>query len=202
MGGWKPKRRGNHLATNPHQNHGERPINRPELRRDSVVHKEQRPQAQNSKYVAGVGNVPEFVITNVRYPSMFNFKEDRARSEYILSVSKFYPIKNMQPHRRRKVERQIEKVGEHNIITKSLDLAKEENRELLWQATLKWQARGINNYGKFEQDAMRICIDNAEALGIENVCLFVKGQLYGFCLYHESSDKRYVTAKHIEGDPC
>ncbi len=42
-------------------------------------------------------NVPEFVITNVRYPSMFNFKEDRARSEYILSVSKFYPIKICSP---------------------------------------------------------------------------------------------------------
>lgn len=145
-------------------------------------------------------NVPEFVIANVRYPSMFHFKEDRARSEYILPIARFYPIKNMQPHRRRKVERQIEKVGEHNIVTKSLDLNRQENRDFLWDVTLKWQPKGINNYGKLERDAMRICIDidNAEALRIENVCLFVGGKLYGFCLYHESSDKRYITVKHIK----
>lgn len=143
-------------------------------------------------------NVPEFVVSNVRYPAMFNFKEDRAHNEYVLPVSGFYPIKNMQGHRRRKVERQLARAEGQRIVTKSLDLSRQENRDFLWHAALEWQARGINNYGKLEQDAMKICIDAAEVLGIDNVCLFAGGELYGFCLYHIDQDKRYAAMKHIK----
>lgn len=143
-------------------------------------------------------NVPEFVVSNVRYPAMFNFREDRAHHEYILPVSGFYPIKNMQSYRRRKAERQLSKAGDVSMITESLDLSRRDNREFLWEATLKWQAKGINNYGKLEQDAIKICLNDAEELGVDNVCLFVNGELYGFCLYYLGHDKRYVAVKHIK----
>ena len=71
-------------------------------------------------------NVPEFVVSNVQYPAMFNFKEDRAHHEYILPVSGFYPRKNMQAFRRRKMERQLSKVGGESIVTVSLVRADEE----------------------------------------------------------------------------
>jgi len=143
-------------------------------------------------------NVPEFVVANVRYPAMFTFKEDRMHHEYILPIASYYPIKNMQGHRRYKVERQLGRVSDRTIVTKSLDLARQENRDFLWEATLKWQAKGINDYGKLEQDAMKLCFDNAELFGLDNVCLFVDDELYGFCLYEIGADKRYVAIKHIK----
>lgn len=143
-------------------------------------------------------NVPEFVISNVRYPSMFNFTEDRYHHEYILPVSGYYPLKNMQSHRRRKVERQLAKVGESNLVTRSLDLGRADNRDFLLRQAIEWQPKAINNYGKLEQDSIRICINNAEALGIDNVCLYVNGELYGLCLYHIERDRRYVSIDHVK----
>ncbi|MBX6334321.1 hypothetical protein IRY61_03215 [Candidatus Saccharibacteria bacterium] len=143
-------------------------------------------------------NVPEFVVRNVKYPEMFNFKNDRTHDEYILSISDYYPLKNMHAFRRRKVERQIARVGERNIVVKSLDLSSEENKDFLWRMAVAWQPRGINNYGKHELRAMRICIEQSEELGIENACLFVNGEMYGFCLYEIGSDTRYVGMRHIK----
>jgi hypothetical protein len=143
-------------------------------------------------------NVPEFVLGNIRYPTMFNFKEERIHNEYILPVSGYYPIKNMQAHRRRRVESQFAKARDDDIVTRSLDLGRSGNRDFLWHEMLKWQSKGINDYGKLEQDAMAICINNAEALGIDNVCLFVNGELYGFCLYHVERDRRYVSIDHVK----
>jgi len=137
-------------------------------------------------------NVPEFVIGSIQYPEMFHFKNDRARDEYVLGVSKFYPLNNMVGHRRRKVERMLHRIGEENIVVKSLDLDSAEDRQLLLDAAERWQGRNINNYGKMEMEAIKTSIINARVLGSENAALFVNGELYGFCLYATTMDRRYV----------
>jgi hypothetical protein len=143
-------------------------------------------------------NVPQFVISSVRYPEMFTFRGDRARDEYIVDATQFYPLKNMAGHRRRKVERSLSKWGEENIVVKSLDLGIPEHRDMLLDAAKRWQTKNINNYGKLEEDSIRTSIMDAEELGIENVCLFVDGQLHGFCLYAVPTDKRYITLNCIK----
>jgi len=143
-------------------------------------------------------NVPEFVISSVRYPEMFTFKGERCRDEYVLSATQFYPLKNMGGFRRRKVERVLRAVGEENIIVKSLDLDIAEHRDMLIDAALKWQAKNINNYGKLEEEAMRTAITHASILDTENACLFVDGQLHGFCLYVTPRDKRYILVHCIK----
>jgi hypothetical protein len=143
-------------------------------------------------------NVPEFVVRNVKYPDMFNFSNDRVYDEYVLSISDYYPIKNMNTFRRRKVERQLAKFDEKNIVIRSLDLGRKENRDFLWQMTQAWQPKGINNYGKHEMDAMKQCIEYSEKLGIDNVCMFVDGEMYGFCLYEIGVDGRYASIRHIK----
>jgi hypothetical protein len=143
-------------------------------------------------------NVPEFVISSVRYPEMFTFKGQRSRDEYVLDSSKFYPIKNMAGHRRRKVERIVQDVGEENIVVKSLDLQSAQNRDLLLNAAREWQGRNINNYGKMDEEAVTTSVMNSDALNTENACLFVNGQLHGFCLYVRPPDKRYVIIHYIK----
>lgn len=144
-------------------------------------------------------NVPEFVVSHVRYPEMFTFKSDRFYDEYILPIANFYPLGNMTSHRRRKVERQLTRVGEENIVAKSLALDQLKNKELILDTLNKWQAKGINNYGKLELDAIRACVESIEFLDLQNVCLFVNDELYGFCLYRiPEQDKRYAIVHHIK----
>lgn len=115
--------------------------------------------------------MPEFVIGKIQYPELFTFKEDRFYNEYIVPVSQFYPLKNMTEHRRRKVERLIKKVGEDNIVVKSLDLSDPVKCALLVEAAENWRPKNINEYGKVEGEAIALSIQHAEKLKTENICL-------------------------------
>jgi len=143
-------------------------------------------------------NVPEFVISHIRFPELFSPEEDRRQYEYILSVDKYYPLKNMVNHRRHRVERQLARMGEENMVVRSLDLRTAHNKKLLLDMAHKWWSRNINNFGKVEREAMAESVQHADELGIQNVCLFIKGELRGFCLYRRSQDKRYVIICHVK----
>jgi len=143
-------------------------------------------------------NVPEFVISHVRYPELFHFKSDRHRDEYVLGISKYYPIQNMPLHRRRKVSAVLRGMDEEDILVKSLDLNTAQDRDVLLDAESQWLNKNINSFGKLESEAIRSSVFNASAWGIENVCLFVGGQLYGFCLYLTPPDKRYIIVQSIK----
>jgi hypothetical protein len=143
-------------------------------------------------------NVPEFVVTNVQFHELFSFKEERQYSEYIYPISRFYPAKNMPLYWRKKVERRQKDIESGKMVVRSLDLNSETDSLLLLRAVNEWQSKGINDYGKVEQDTIRECIINAAPLEIDNMCLFVDGKLHGFCLYEVPSDKRYITVKHVK----
>lgn len=143
-------------------------------------------------------NVPEFVISSVRYPEMFSFRGERCRDEYVLSASQYFPLKNINGFRRHKVERILSEIGEDKIVVKSLDLHDRGQRDMLLDAALRWQAKNINNYGKLEIEAIKAAINHSEVLGSENVCLFVDGQLHGFVLYAVPTDKRYINVHCVK----
>lgn len=143
-------------------------------------------------------NVSEFVISNVQYPELFQFTEMRDKNEYIVPITRFYPLQNTPIYWRHRVRRLLRKIGEENIVVRSLDLSSAENRYMLYAAIDKWHTRGMNNFGVVERDAMIERITHADALDTKNLCLFVNDKLYGFCLYHTPHDKRYVTIKHIK----
>jgi hypothetical protein len=138
-------------------------------------------------------NVPEFVVNNVQYPEMFNFKSERCYDEYLLAVKDHYPVENMKSIWRRKVMRRLSDLKKHKVDAQSLDLSRQENKDLLLQALTSWQSRNINNYGKLEQLAVERGIRDAEQLGIEDICLFVDDELHGFCTYTLSEDKKLAT---------
>lgn len=143
-------------------------------------------------------NVPYFVLDHVRYPELFNFKEDRDFFEYIIDPHKFYPLENMTGFRRRKVERQLKELEPKGIVVRSLDLGAEDDLRLLLDTADACLGKNINNLGKVERDAMFEAILNARILDIENVCLFVGGELQGFCLYQYSRDGEYAMIAHIK----
>ncbi len=143
-------------------------------------------------------NVPEPVLRNIHYYDMFKFEEDRGANEYVMSLSQFYPLRNMAPHWKRKVEKSLKQYGVEKIVTQSLDLGIAKDKSILLKA-LKWRSKNpINDYGTVEEDAMLAKIRDAELLGIDNLCLFADGRLMGFCLFQIPTDKRYVIMRHIK----
>lgn len=143
-------------------------------------------------------NVPEFVVSNIRYTELFNSTEQRQFHEYVVDTSCFYPLKNMAAFKRRRVERVLRRVGEEKIILKSLDLHLVKDRELLVDTAEEWWHRNINDFGQVEREALMKCILNPDEYEVENLCLFVGKELYGFCIYHRPHDKRYVIIPHIK----
>jgi len=107
-------------------------------------------------------------------------------------------LKNMPIYWRRKVERIKGRLPKDAITVHSVDLSTEEDRQLLMKSVEMWQSRGINDYGKVEQDSIRECLWHSDELDIDNLCLFVNGKLHGFCLYTVSNDRRYIAVKHVK----
>lgn len=143
-------------------------------------------------------NVPELVVRSIRYTELFNSIEQRKYHEYIIDISSFYPLKNMSGFKRRRVERVLNRVEQEAVLIKSLDLEDEDDKQLLLQASKEWQQKNVNDFGLVEREAIERRISNAAEYGIENLCLFVNQELYGFCLYHWPVDKRYVFIPHIK----
>lgn len=143
-------------------------------------------------------NVPELVVSSIRYPDMFSAHEQRGYHEYIIPVSQYYPLKNVSDHRKRKIERQLRRIGEENVVVKSLDLRSTENKQLLLQSGLTWWRKNLSSLGKIEREAMKKAILHPNELGMENVCLFINDDLRGFCLYQIPSDKRFVILNHVK----
>lgn len=89
-------------------------------------------------------------------------------------------------------------MGEENILAKSVDLRTRHHQQLLLNTADAWWHRNINNFGTVERKSMEKAIRHAPELGIENVCLFINGELRGFCLYKVPADKRYVIVCHVK----
>jgi len=145
-----------------------------------------------------VVRVPEFVLGHLQYPELFVAKEDRSFSEYIYEVSKFYPLNHLISYRRHRVRKFLSAVGKENIVVKSLDLALPEHRRALLNHP--WPNTGINKLAKLEDEAIESSILQADLLGLENACLYVHGELQGYCIYSQPADKRYVIFKHAKVD--
>lgn len=144
-------------------------------------------------------NVPEFVLSYIRYHDLYDFTEERDRNEYVIPLSHFYPLKNMAPHWQRVVARLIHFFEDKRIVVNSLDMDIKNDKELLTSAAREWRTKNkINDFGSIEGDSIEAYINNSLTLGIDNLALFVNGKLWGFCLYQTSKDKKTVIMKHIK----
>lgn len=149
-------------------------------------------------------HVPEFVLSHIQYPELFTPKGERAFDELLLSVSKFYPLSQAPLFRRRRVRRFLADIDESRIVVKTLDLSMDINQQQLLTAAATWEKKGgvrLNHIAKNESEAMRTSITHADIAGIDNLCLFIDGELHGFSLHQLPHDRRYVTGLHVRTSP-
>jgi len=143
-------------------------------------------------------HVPECVTSNIQYPELFRFTPEPDYDEIVYDVSTLYPRSHLKPSKRARVEKFLSKAGgEEHVMLKSLDLRIPENQEQLLQCAREWRGGGFNFVAKLEEELLAKAIANADALDIENICLYVHGKLYSFMMYQLPTDKRYVIGTFI-----
>jgi hypothetical protein len=148
-------------------------------------------------------NIPQFVVDHIRYPDIFGFDFKSGDEDYIISLKRHSTLEEMPFYKRARIKKFVRNSG--NLEMKTLDLAVRANQKLLLDHADEWPHKGLNNIGKFEDDAMRACVKNAPKLGLKNVCLFEDGELITFNLYHEFSKPGYILIAHARLDysiPC
>lgn len=146
-------------------------------------------------------HVPEFTISSMQYPELFTFTAEQDYDECIFAVSGFCPLSHATKRTKTKIQKFLSRVDEDMIEVRSLDLRTKVNRQLLLTGANKWFRKGgFNDLGKLNEEALALAIDAATQLDIENICLFIDGELAGFQLYQAPADKRYVIGTFTKVD--
>jgi len=141
-------------------------------------------------------NVPDFVIDNLRYPELFQFKTDGGDDEYIISLQRFARIEQLPQHMRISIRKFVRAFGEDALQVKNLNLRLEHNRQLLQDTSEQWPLKGVNNMTKRGREVFPLSVQKGPHLGMRCAGLFVHGELEAYCLYFHTNDKRYVTLAH------
>lgn len=142
-------------------------------------------------------HVPEFVITELHYPELFAFHEERDYDECIIPISRGYPLAQVPLYRRRKIRQFLADIDEGRILVKALDLEDPETRAMILRSTTDWPKKGINAGITVAGEVVKTAVEQATVLGIHGVGIFIDGTLQTFCLYQLPRDKRYVILNHM-----
>ncbi len=144
-------------------------------------------------------HVPEFVATGIRYPELFKFAGERDYDEYIIPVSALYPLDKVLARLRINIRKTQKKLS-GRMAVKSLDLRSQINQGLLLGKANEWWREGAVKAPQAVKDSMNLIVKQATALGVENVCLYIDGELKGFYLYEITTNPIYATANYWNAD--
>lgn len=138
-------------------------------------------------------HITEHTIAYLKFPELFDCRPERGNDEYILAVSKYYPLDNMNRIKRFRAKKFMARYPEEAVQVKSLDLSNPDNRELLFSSAKEWRSGLLGNFLKLMDDAMTVTINEHDRLNSQNVCLYVHGKLQAYLLFYFTQDRRYVT---------
>lgn len=141
-------------------------------------------------------HVPDFVVDNIRYPELFNFRAERAFDEYLIDLAQQQPLENISGFQRYRVEQFLERMHGHRVTIERLDLSLEDVRQQLLELNGSWPRKGINSANPHEEAAIKRAIKNADKLGLENACLKIDDVVQGFILFDAPYNQEYMTLEY------
>jgi hypothetical protein len=148
-------------------------------------------------------HVPEFVVDEIRHKPALDFKEELDHNEYILDsrVAASLPGGDYA-NTRKKINRFLRRLEGKRIEVKPLDLSSADAVDQLLKSIEAWEANRPwkNDPGRTEYQAIRKTLEHASRLDIENLGLYIDGQLHGIQLYHKSIDHQYYMLNHLKVD--
>ena len=143
-------------------------------------------------------HVPEFVVGNMKHPELFQFVSERDYDECVLATTDLYPLERATSYMRRKVERFLRAANEDHVKLAPSDLRLSRNQDTLCASAREWEKKGkFHDVGRIDREAFEFTVANADVLGVENICLYVKGRLAAVQLYQRSSDDRYIVGTFL-----
>jgi hypothetical protein len=150
-------------------------------------------------------HIPEFVTSalTIAQKQELNIIEELDYNEYIIDSSELSKLADGAFGKvRRKVRRCERELENKQTNIKQLDLSEQANRDLIYESIVDWQTNypKANDPANSENQALLISLRNYECLKINNLCLFVDGQLQAVCLFHKSHDDKYYILNHLKVD--
>ena len=153
-----------------------------------------REQGKIPKFV----HIPEFVIDSMRYPELFNFEPERGYDEYIISVSKFYPLDGAAWYHKKRVTSFMKKFPDARVSVGPIDLSNKDNKEQVLKIMQSWPKKGINSLASSTNGAFENAIRQADELGFKNACVSLDGKLQCVMLFHAPEDGQYINLEYIK----
>lgn len=151
---------------------------------------------RHKKY-ARLRHVPELVVTSLKYPELFNFTGERGYDEYVVELTKFYPLEKSIAIHRHKTMQFLRKSQNSHVGLETIDLSEDKNCEMLLKAVTEWPVKGVNNLAKRSPLALVEAINNASRLGLHCACLYIDGGLHAFMLFQATEDKEVVILEYV-----
>lgn len=148
-------------------------------------------------------HVPEFTVEKLSSRESLEIIEELDMNEYVMDSSAISKLDTPELGRiRRKVNRFMREVESRELEVKQLDLAHQDNRELIYNSVLSWQKKypKANDPKATENGALESGLRHHEALGIKNLSVFVDGKLQAAVLYHQTHDGKYYILNHLKVD--
>lgn len=147
--------------------------------------KEQNDQAR-------VVHVPEVVISNIRYPDIFDFEPNRNGDECVLRIDNLASFQNLPGFCRPRLKRLFVDIEEKSVVVQKIDLSLDEEKCLVKGCVNQWtKSVGFNSVGAAETERLFIACGLTDRIGLECAGLFIEGVLEAFILYSIRQDIRY-----------
>ena len=146
-------------------------------------------------------HVPEFVIKNIIDKKNLIIKEEKDYAEYILDTEQ---LSKLEGHKyydlRYQVKRFMREVDGKPLEIRSLDLSLQNNKEEIKNYISKWEKENPthNDPGHTEKLALEKSLSNAVDLELENIAVYIDGELYGIVIYHRPLKKEYYVLHHMK----
>jgi hypothetical protein len=153
---------------------------------------------RNSGRDARLVNIPQFVVDHIRYPELFNFDFMSGDEEYILALKKYALLEELPFYQRAQIKKFVKNSG--NLEVRSLEPGLAHNRKLFLDKAAEWPRKGLNNIGKFEEEALHLSLKHASELSVKSICLFDDDELIAYNLYHVLPQSPYIVIAHSRLD--
>ncbi len=145
-------------------------------------------------------HVPEFVLNKVRFPGLFSCRSQRKFDECVLRVSDYASIEAVPGFKRAKAKRLMVDISEDSIALRQINLSNQEDLKDLLDMYKSWDRRAVNYLADHIEDSFVKIIQNTEELDVENLCLFIRGELSSILLFEYSAHPDYVIVPYAKFD--
>jgi len=139
-------------------------------------------------------HVPEFVISAIRFPEMFNLESDRNFDECIFDLKDFTEIKSMPQAARSGARRLEARMSDKNNYVKDLELGNPIIKELILHKIEEWNEEGgLNQPYDHDNTSLGQLIDYYDDFEDRFAGAYINGELHAFVVYRNCGEYLITT---------